>query len=107
ESLMVPRADMVYLDIQLPVEENLQRLIESEHSRFPVCDGGLDKMLGVVHAKRVLANIARGEPPDFTTQLSPCLYVLETLTAMELLAQFRGSEASMAFVLDEYGEIEG
>ncbi len=64
-------------------------------------------MLGVVHAKRVLANIARGEPPDFTTQLSPCLYVLETLTAMELLAQFRGSEASMAFVLDEYGEIEG
>lgn len=107
ESLMVPRADMVYLDVQLPVEENLKRLIESEHSRFPVCDGGLDKILGVVHAKRVLANIARGEPPDFTVQLSPCLYVLETLTAMELLGQFRGSEASMAFVINEYGEIEG
>lgn len=106
-SLMIPRSDMVYLDLQHPIAENLDRLMQSEHSRFPICEGGLNNLLGVMHAKQALAAIVRGETPDFRAQLSPCIYVPETLTGMELLEQFRQNNMQMAFVIDEYGEIEG
>ena len=106
-SLMIPRSDLVYIDVRKPAEENIQLMIESEHSRFPVCDGGLDNLLGVVHAKQAFACLAKGEKPDFTAQLHHCVYVPETLTGMELLEQFRASGMQMAFVIDEYGELEG
>ncbi len=106
-SLMIPRSDVIFVDIRLPSEENLRRLIESEYSRFPVCDGGLDKLLGVIYAKQALAYVARGKDPDFTTNLHPCVFVPETLTGMELLEQFRANNIQLAFVIDEYGEIEG
>lgn len=106
-SLMIPRSDVVFIDIKLPPDENLRRLIESEHSRFPVCDGGLDKVLGVIHAKQALASVAKGHTPDYSANLHPSIYVPETLTGMELLEQFRANNMQMAFVIDEYGEIEG
>ncbi|WP_338846155.1 hemolysin family protein [Massilia sp. W12] len=106
-SLMIPRADVVFIDIRLDATDNLQRLIESEHSRFPVCDGGLENILGVLHAKQALSYVAKGVTPDFTTNLHTCLYVPETLTGMELLEQFRSNNMQMAFVIDEYGEVGG
>ncbi|MBS1156390.1 MAG: hypothetical protein H6R07_2314 [Proteobacteria bacterium] len=106
-SLMIPRSDVVYLDIELPSEENLRLLVESERSRFPVCEGGLDKVLGVIHAKQVLAYVAKGQGLDLTANLQPCVFVPETLTGMELLEQFRANNMQMAFVIDEYGETEG
>ena len=106
-SLMIPRSDVIYIDTRRSAEENLRRLIESEHSRFPVCDGGLNNILGVVQAKQILARAAQGETPDFTSNLQPCVYVPETLTGSELLEQFRATHMQLAFVIDEYGEIEG
>ncbi len=106
-SLMVPRSDIVCVDIRRTPEENLQVLIESEHSRFPVCDGSLDRLLGVIHAKQALACVAQGETPDYSANLQPCVYVPETLTGLELLEEFRANDMQMAFVVDEYGEIEG
>lgn len=106
-SLMIPRSDLVYVDIRKSPEENIRVMIESEHSRFPVCDGNLDNLLGVVHAKRALACLANGETPNFVEQMQHCLFVPETLTAMELLEQFRIGGVQMAFVIDEYGDLEG
>lgn len=106
-SLMIPRADVVYLDVRKAPDVNLCHLIDSEHSRFPVCDGGFEKVLGVIHAKQALAYVARGQMPDFTSNLQPAIYVPETLTGMELLEQFRANNRQMAFVINEYGDIEG
>lgn len=106
-TLMVPRADIVYLDVALPLEENIDRVTGSEHSRFPVCQGGLQSLLGVVNAKQLLAQTLKGGLTDFTAQLQPCVYVPETLTGMELLEHFRLSGTQMVFVVDEYGEIQG
>ena len=106
-SLMIPRSDLVYIEMQRAPEENIKLMIESEHSRFPVCDGGLDNLLGVIHTKQAFACLARGENPDFSQQVHPCVYVPETLTGMELLEQFRASSMHMAFVIDEYGALEG
>jgi putative hemolysin len=106
-SLMIPRSDIVYLDIRLPHEDNLRRVIESKHSRFPVCDGGVDKVLGVIHARQVLACIAKGHAPDFSADLEPAIYLPETLTGMDVLDHFRSHDLHMTFVVDEYGDIEG
>ncbi len=106
-SLMVPRADIVFLDVSKPLEENILRVTESEHSRFPVCNGGLQSLIGVVNAKQLLAKTLKGRLTEFTSQLQPCVYVPETLTGMELLDHFRTSGTQMVFVVDEYGEIQG
>ncbi|SMB90047.1 putative hemolysin [Pasteurella testudinis DSM 23072] len=106
-SLIIPRSEVVFIDIKNAAVDNLQLLITSEYSRFPVCDGGLDKILGVIHAKQALIYIANGQPIDYSANLSACIYVPETLTGMELLEQFRIQNMQMAFVIDEYGEVEG
>jgi putative hemolysin len=106
-SLMIPRSDMIVMDVAQPLEDNLRRLSGSEHSRFPVCRGGLDNLLGVIHAKQILSQTLRGETPDLSRNLSPCVFVPETLTGLELLENFRANNIQMAFVIDEYGEIEG
>jgi len=106
-SLMIPRADIVYLDISQPLEDNLQRMAESEHSRFPVCKGGLDEVLGIVTAKQLFNQTLKGVQPDLAAQLMPAVYVPESLTGMDLLEQFRATDAHMVLVVDEYGEING
>ena len=106
-SLMVPRGDVVCLDANLPFEANLRRIDESDHARFPVVRGGLENILGVINARRLLAHIALGEAPDLMREILAPLYVPETLTGMELLDNFRSSGTQMAFVIDEYGEVLG
>lgn len=106
-SLMVPRPEVVFLDIQLSKDENLRRVLDSAHSRFPVCDGGLDTVLGVIHAKQALASAVRGESPDYMASLQQGIFVPETMTGMELLEQFRANTMQMVFVIDEYGDFEG
>ncbi len=106
-SLMIPRADIVYLDTELPLEDNLRRVSGSEHSRFPVCHGGLDQVLGILGAKQLLDQTLQGNPPNLTRHLLPVVYVPESLSGMDLLEHFRGSDANMVLVIDEYGEING
>ena len=106
-SLMAPRSDMVWLDLNCPMEENLALVAESNHSRFPVCRGGPDEILGVVGAKQLFNQTMRGAPVDLTRDLQPPVYVPEFLTGMELLDQFRASGTHMVFVIDEYGEVQG
>lgn len=106
-SLMVPRADIVYLDTTQPLEDNLRRVIESEHSRFPVCHGELGDVLGIVTAKQLLNQALRRGRADLAGPWVPAIFVPETLTGMDLLEQFRASDAHMVIVIDEYGEING
>lgn len=106
-SLMTPRSDIVFVDLEDAPEENLRRVIESEHSRFPVCRGGLHEVVGVISARVLLQQLARGEKPNFGAGLQAPVFVPESLTGMELLGNFRTSSAHMAVVVDEYGEIQG
>jgi putative hemolysin len=78
-----------------------------EHSRYPVCRGGLDDVVGVVSAQSLLQQVMRGPPLVVTERLQPAVFVPETLTGMELLDQFRASGSQLVFVVDEYGEVQG
>ena len=106
-SLMTPRSEIVYLDIDQPIESRLNDLIASDHSRFPVCKGGMHDVLGVITAKRLLQQHLKGESVDIREYLLPAVYVPESLTGMKLLDQFRESGVQMVFVVDEYGEVLG
>ena len=107
-SLMVPRADVVMLDVSLDFEANLARIEESDHARFPVVRGGLNDVVGVINARKWLSHALREQNRDLLSQpLKTPLYVPETITGMELLDNFRSSDVHMAFVLDEYGEVQG
>ncbi len=106
-SLMTPRGEIVWLDVEDPAAENIAKLIDSEHSRFPVCRGGLHAVLGVVSAKRLLKQHLLDKPLDLENHLQPAAYVPESLTGMRLLEQFKDSGAQMVFVIDEYGDVVG
>lgn len=106
-SLMVPRSDVVFLDASLPMDDNLKRVAESEHTRFPVCEGGLDRLVGFVRGNQLMAQVLKGRIPDWESCLQPCAFVPETLTGLELLEQFQEGAIDIAFVIDEYGEFQG
>ena len=106
-SLMVPRGEIVYLDLDLPLEENFRSIEEAVHTRFPVCRGGLQNIVGVVSAKQLLTQFIRGEKPDLAATVTPAVFVPESLTGMELLQNFRSTSAQLVIVIDEYGEVQG
>jgi putative hemolysin len=106
-SMMIPRAEIVWLDEAAPADQVLTVIAADEHSRYPVCRGGLDDVVGVVSAQSLLQQVMRGPPLVVTERLQPAVFVPETLTGMELLDQFRASSAQLVFVVDEYGEVQG
>lgn len=106
-SMMIPRTDIVWLDAAAPIDEVLKAMAQQEHSRYPVCRGGLTDVLGVVSAQTLLQQLLQGQPLSLTDKLQPAVFVPETLSGMELLDQFRASSAQLVFVVDEYGEVQG
>lgn len=106
-SLMVPVSDLEWLDIERPLDELMSLISRSSHSRFPVCRGGLNDILGVVSAKQLLGKLLQGAPLDLTAELESPVFVPEFLSGMEVLYHFRINKSRMVFVVDEYGEIDG
>jgi putative hemolysin len=106
-SMMIPRGDIVWLDLEDPIATTLARMAEHDHSRYPVCRGGLDDIVGVIAAQHLLHQLTRGKSVSLEEKLQPPVFVPETLTGMELLEHFRGSGTQMVFVVDEYGEVQG
>ena len=106
-SLMIPRLELVVLDVDDPLEENLRKIRASEHSRFPVCAGGWDTVLGMASAKLMLDQMLRGQPVDLRANLETAVFVPETMNGTDLLASFRTSSVHTAIVVDEYGDVQG
>jgi putative hemolysin len=106
-SLMVPRSSIAFLDVETSHDEIVATLRQAEHTRFPVCRGGLSKVLGFASARQLLAQALRGEVVDPTAHLDEPVYVPETLTGMQLLENFKATNTHAALVIDEYGEVQG
>jgi len=106
-SMMIPRGEIVWLDADAQPPDVLAMLNDSRHSRFPVCRGGLDEVVGVLSAQELLRRHMQALPFTLVEGLEPAVFVPETLTGMELLEHFRGAAAQIVFVVDEYGEVQG
>src|SRR5438552_10196242 len=82
-SMMIPRVEIVWLDAQAAPEEVLRVVSQEEHSRYPVCRGGLDDVVGIVSAMSLLQQLMQGRPLCLTENLQSPVFVPETLSGME------------------------
>jgi putative hemolysin len=105
--LMTPRPDIVWLDLDDSAEENRQKMVDSAYSRYPVCQGGLDNVLGVMPVTDLLARSFRGESLDLTVGLRQPVFVPESTRGLKVLELFKQTITHMALVVDEYGVIQG
>jgi CBS domain containing-hemolysin-like protein len=103
--VMVPRADVVWLSTTRSVEENLALARASGHTRFPLCEGDLDRIVGVIHIK----DFFRSErvPEDLRRIARPVKFVPESTPLDKLLARMRSERTHLTAVLDEYGGVAG
>jgi CBS domain containing-hemolysin-like protein len=106
--IMVPRADVVYLDLTGTPERIREVALRSGHTRYPLCDGDLDRIVGVIHIKDLfLAAPQGGEPVDLSKLAREPLLVPESLQVGRLLELFRNSRRHLCIVIDEYGGTSG
>ena len=106
-ALMTPRPDIVWLDLEDSPEENRQKMLDSAHSRFPVCQGGLDNVIGLIHVTDLLSRSLSGQSLDLTAQLRRPLFVPESTRGLKVLELFKQFSNHVALVVDEYGVIQG
>ena len=105
--IMVPRTDVVVLSTTRSIEENLETIRTTRHTRYPLCDGTLDQTIGLIHVKDLLLAQLRGPGRPLPDLKREVLFIPENSTVDAVLSQFIESKTHMAIVLDEYGGASG
>jgi len=106
-TVMTPRTQIEWLDLDDPEEENRRKVRESAYSRFPVVQGGSQQVIGIVQAKDLLASCLAGQAFNLRAATRPPLYLPNTVTVLRVLEVFKTSGEPMALIVDEYGDLEG
>ncbi len=104
--IMLPRHDVAFIDVSQPSNETMDMIRRTRHTRYPVCDGSLDNVVGVLHIKDLLQKDI-DESFDFRDVARPPRKVPESLPVGKLLKHFQGTHQLMAFVIDEHGTVIG
>jgi CBS domain containing-hemolysin-like protein len=106
--VMVPRPDIVSMPINIELEDLLSFIREDGHSRFPVYDGNIDKVVGILYVKDILIKLDEIRVSyDLFKLLRPPFFVPETKKLNDLLSEFQKRKQHLALVVDEYGGISG
>ncbi len=105
--IMVPRVDILALEIDTPFGEAVKQMVEHGHSRLPLYRERLDDVVGIVHIKDLLPYAADAKPVALARIARKVLFVAPSLPVLDLLLQMRLSRVHMALVVDEFGGIDG
>jgi CBS domain containing-hemolysin-like protein len=105
--IMIPRTDMVCLDVQDTFSENLDKALSEELTRYPVCDDDKDNIIGFVHVKDILKAVAKGTNPNLREMVREVTAIPETMHISDLLKVLQKNRTQMAIVVDEYGGTAG
>jgi putative hemolysin len=105
--VMTPRPDIIWLDYELPFQDNLEIIKMSDHAYFPVCEGDLDHVMGFLHVKDLFKIYPDFDGSDIKPLLRKPFIFPETISALQILEQFKASPIHVALVVDEYGTIQG
>ena len=108
-SLMTPRTDLDWIDLEDPYDISLQVVLDSQHNYFPVGDGGLDEVIGILHGRDLLARIrSNGDGAIELRELAmPAQFVPESMPAFNVLERLKEASGNLAMVIDEYGGVIG
>lgn len=107
DDVMIPRADIVAMRLDVTLEQALEQIRTEGHSRLPVYREQLDEVVGMVHIKDVFAHASRPETFNLETILRRPLMIAPQIPVLDLLLQMRQARMHMALVVDEYGGIDG
>ncbi|MCX5931760.1 MAG: hemolysin family protein [Cyanobacteria bacterium] len=107
KTMMTPRTEIRWLDLESSLEGNLTEVKESIHSRFPVGRGSLDDCIGIVRVRSLLTAQLGSDPLDLEALCQPPLYVAESIRSLTVLEQFKRTGIHIALVTDEFGGVEG
>ncbi len=106
--VMVPRTRVIGIERDAPFEEVLRLVIDSRHTRYPVCDDGLDHIVGMLHVKELLKELRRHpDEPRVALAMREAVFVPEQMPVEKLLNEFRAHRSQVAIVIDEYGGTAG
>jgi putative hemolysin len=105
--VMTPRTEVDWLDCTLDEAGIRASLLDTPHTRLPVCDGSIDAVVGVVQARDIATALFRGEPLDLRRLMRKAPVVIDRIDAMDALTALREAEVPMALIHDEYGHFEG
>jgi CBS domain containing-hemolysin-like protein len=107
--IMVPRPDVRWVDVNAPLAKVVEQITQSGHTRFPLCEGTPDKVIGYLHAKDIafLQNDYLPAGIDLRKLARPVMFVPESVKAMNLLEQFQKAKIHFAVVVDEFGSMAG
>ena len=105
--IMVPRADIVAVEITTSLSDLVSLMSDEAHSRIPIYRETLDNISGMVHIKDVLQGWSKDEPSELEDLVRPVLFVAPSTPILELLLQMRVRRVHMALVVDEFGGIDG
>lgn len=106
-AIMTPRPEVVWLDAADPVDTLLDKIRSAGHSRYPVCRGDLEDIVGIVHTRDLLDDAARGKPFHLERRVAKPLVVHDGTSVLKLLDLMKSSGQHFAVVVDEYGIVEG
>lgn len=106
-SLMTNKMDIVWLDIHDPKEVNAERIRSSVHTGFPVCDGDIDKMIGIVFSKEIIRYGIEVIVSNLKKHAKPPLFFPENMKAYKALEKFKESKTHVGTVVDEFGSVQG
>jgi putative hemolysin len=106
-SLITPRPDITWIDLDNSEVEIQEKIVTSAHSLLPVARESLDEVAGYVRAVDLLAQVIRGQPLNLQSALRPALFVPESVAVFKVLELFKERGEQMAFVIDEYGGMQG
>ena len=106
--VMIPRVDIVALDLTLPEDEVLDQAAQTIHTRLPAYDGTLEQVIGILHLQDVFKYVRQAKKEQSLRQLvRPALFVPELMPLDDLLHTFQQQHAQLALVVSEYGSVEG
>ncbi|WP_421762670.1 hemolysin family protein [Ekhidna sp.] len=106
KQIMKPRNEVEFLDINDSFLENLEFAKASRHTRFPLCDDSLDKVVGVIHIKDIVG-YSQNDDIELKAVARSSMMVPENILLSKLLQEFRSAHQHLAFVQDEYGTVLG
>ena len=106
-AIMTPRTEIDWIDVEEDVAAVRALLMESSHSRFPLAEGSLDHVVGIVFVRDLLLQRMAGGAADLRAIVRPALFLPESMTALDVVEQMRGSRSQMALIINEYGGLEG
>jgi putative hemolysin len=106
-AIMTPRPDVVWLDLKEAAEEVRRKITSSAHTHYPVAEGQIDRIIGMVNSKDLLSQNLACQPIDLRSVVRPALFIPESMSSLDVLERFKKKRTHVAFVIDEHGGFQG